>query len=252
MKERTLRTIIVDDEERAINNLESLLKSFPQVQVIDKSTDPEKALGKILIQKPDLLFMDIQMPEKTGFEIVAQVYRSGLKPDIIFVTAFDKYAITAIRYAAFDYLLKPVNHDELKNALDRLFEKTNETDKEERIKLLVEKTSRHQIKFANAGGFILIKPEDILYIQADWNYSEIYLDNEKKEVVTMNIGRLEDLLPREDFYRINRSIIINVNYLSRVNRIKRTAILIKDGQEYPIKIPLLKIRSLEKFLEKGI
>ncbi len=248
MQNRQLRTIIVDDEEKAINNLETLLNNFPQVQIIDKSTDPEKALGKILLQKPDLLFMDIQMPDKTGFEIVSEVYRSGLRPDIIFVTAFDKYAITAIRYAAFDYLLKPVNKEELKDALERLLKKTTETDKEEQIKILIEKTSRHKIKFSNAGGFILIKPEDIIYIEADWNYSEIYFSKEIKEVVTMNIGSVEELLPKEDFYRINRSIIININYLSRVIRKKLLAILIKDGQEYQFKIPILKIRGLERFL----
>jgi two-component system LytT family response regulator len=245
----TFRAIIVDDEEKAINNLETLLKNFPQVQIVDKSTDPEKALGKILIQKPDLLFMDIQMPDKTGFEIVAEVYRSGLKPEIIFVTAYDKFAITAIRYAAFDYLLKPPSHEELKNSLDRLMEKTNESDKDEQIKMLIEKTSKHKIKFANSGGFILIKPEDIVYIEADWNYSDVYLGKEKKEVVCMNIGSVEELLPKEDFYRINRSVIINVNYLSKVIRKKLTALLIKDSQEYSFKIPILKIRSLERFLE---
>jgi two-component system LytT family response regulator len=249
MNERQLRAIIIDDEESSINNLETLLKHFLQVQIIDKSTDPEKALGKILLQKPDLLFIDIQMPDKTGFEIVSEVYRSGLRPDVIFVTAYDKFAITAIRYAAFDYLLKPVNKEELKDALERLLAKTSESDKEEQIKMLIEKTSRHKIKFSNAGGFILIKPEDIIYIEADWNYSEIYFSKDKKEVVTMNLGSVVELLPKEDFYRINRSVIINVNYLTRVIRKKLTAVLIKDGQEYIFKIPILKIRSLERFLE---
>jgi two-component system, LytTR family, response regulator len=250
MHNRQIRAIIVDDEEKAINNLETLLKNFPQVQIIDKSTDPEKALGKILFHKPDLLFMDIEMPGKTGFEIVTEVYRCGLKPDIIFVTAYDRFAITAIRYAAFDYLLKPVSHEELKNALDRLMEKTNETDKDDQIKMLIEKTSKHKIKFANAGGFILINPEDIIYIEADWNYSDIYLSKDIKEVVSMNIGSVEELLPKEDFFRINRSIIINVNYLARVIRKKLTAVLIKEGQEYLFKIPILKIRGLERFMSK--
>jgi two-component system, LytTR family, response regulator len=248
MHDQKLRTIIVDDDEQAINNLEIILKDFPQVHIIDRSTDPEKALGKILIQKPDLLFMDIQMPDKTGFEIVSEVYRSGLKPEIIFVTAYDKYAITAIRYAAFDYLLKPVIREELTNALDRLTEKSDESVNEDRINLLLEHTSKQKIKFTNTGGFILIKPEDIIYIEADWNYIDIWLGKDKKEVVAMNIGSVEELLPEQDFYRINRSIIINVNYLTRVIRKKLTAVLIKEGQEFLFKIPILKIRGLEMFL----
>jgi len=248
MQNRPLRTIIVDDEEKAIKNLEALLKEFPQVQVVDKSSDPEKALGKIMLQKPDLLFMDIQMPEQNGFEIVQEVYRSGLKPDVIFVTAHNEYAITAIRYAAFDYLLKPVNHEELRLSLDRLLEKQNRLDKDERMQLLIKKMTKHKIKFTDTAGFMLIKPEDIIYIKADWNYSEIWFDKEKKELVTMNIGSVEELLPNDVFFRINRSTIININYLSKVIRKNMTAILVKDGQEYTVKIPLLKIRNLEKFL----
>ncbi|MBN1952608.1 MAG: response regulator transcription factor [Bacteroidales bacterium] len=238
----------MDDEQPAMDALANHLKGFPQVHVRDTLTDPEMAVDRIVQLKPHLLFMDVVMPGITGFEVVARVYQNGVRPDVIFVTAFDQYAIRAIRYAAFDYLLKPVNFIELQDAMKRLMEKANETDKEDRLKLLIEKTSRRKIKLTSSGGFILIKPEDILYIQADWNYSEVFFDREKREMVTMNIGALEGILPREDFFRISRSQIINLGYLTRVSRRKLEATLIKDGKEYTFKIPLLRIRNLERFL----
>jgi two-component system, LytTR family, response regulator len=251
MKERTLNAIIVDDEPQAIDNLEKLLINIPVIRIIDKENDPEKALEKIIHYKPDLLFTDINMPGKSGFELVSDIFHYGLKPEIIFVTAFDKYAIRAIRYAAFDFLLKPVNREELELAVRRLLERKQETVKDEQFNILMDHTIRRpKIKFNTTGGFIMIKPEEIVYIQADWNYADIFFDNETSETVTMNIGSLEALLPSTEFFRLNRSVIINTNYLARVSRKKLEAILIKDGKEYRFKIPLLNIRKLESFLSK--
>jgi two-component system LytT family response regulator len=95
----------------------------------------------------------------------------------------------------------------------------------------------------------LLSPEEILYIQADWNYSEVFLSDKKSELVTINIGKLEEMLPGNIFYRISRSVIINIKYLVRVNRKKRLALLEKEGKEYTFNIPLLNIRKIENFIE---
>jgi len=242
--------IIVDDEPEAIANLETLLLECPRIKLIGTIADAKNAVEQIELLQPDLVFTDIQMPEKNGFEVVNELYVDGFKPTIIFVTAFDEYAIHAIRYAAFDYLLKPVNIDELKHAVSRLSLKQDETKKDHQIALLREKTvTPRKLKFNTTGGFIMISPADILYIQADWNYADLFFDHEKHELVTTNIGSLEEMLPPGQFFRISRSIIINVAYLTRVSRKKRTAFLSKDWKEYTFKIPLLNIRKLEKFLE---
>ncbi len=246
-----LRTIIIDDEEKAILNLKSLLKQFPLIKVVAHETGSANALEVIENFKPDLVFLDIHMPGKSGFEIAGELYREGSKPEIIFVTAFDKYAIEAIHHAAFDYLLKPVKQEELAAAIDRLLVKQLQQDREQQIKRLFEHSSnKGKLKISTTGGFSLINPADILYINADWNYAEIYYDSEKNELVTMNIGSLEELLPSMDFFRINRSTIINVAYLVKVSRKHRTACLVKDGKEYTFKIPILNIRKLERFLER--
>ena len=120
----------------------------------------------------------------------------------------------------------------------------------EQFTRLIERTlSKPKIKISTTGGFSLISPADVVYIQADWNYSELFFDHGKSELATMNIGSLEESLPGNEFFRISLSIIINATYLKKVYRKKRQALLVKDGQEFTFPIPLLNIRKLERFLE---
>jgi len=251
MHETNIRIIIVDDEIQAISNLENLLSVNPSIRIIKKITDATKAVPIIIENKPDLLFLDIQMPGKSGFEIVRKLSQEDYRSEIIFVTGFDQYAIEAIRFAAFDYLVKPVNPEELKQAIGRFEEKDRDGTTEEQIKKLLERTiSKPKIKLSTAGGFTLINPDDIIYINADWNYADIICGPDKSEMVTTNLGTLEKTLPANSFFRISRSVIINTAYLKKVSRKKRLAYLVKDGKEYTFKIPLLNIRKLERFLEK--
>jgi two-component system, LytTR family, response regulator len=245
-----ITAIIVDDEILAIANLESLLSTYPRIRVVKKITDPTKAIPLIIENKPDLLFLDIQMPGKSGFEIVSELSLEDYSPEIIFVTGFDHFAIEAIRFAAFDYLVKPVNPEELKQAISRFEEKSWDGTTEEKIKKLLDRTiSKPKIKLSTAGGFTIINPDDIIYINADWNYAEIICCNDKSEMATTNLGTLEKTLPENSFFRISRSVIINTAYLTKVSRKKRLAYLVKDGKEYTFKIPLLNIRKLEMFLD---
>jgi len=247
-----IRAFIVDDEPEAIAGLESLLRECQLIEVIGTVVGSKNAVEQIELLRPDLVFTDIQMPEKNGFEVVNELYIDGFRPAVIFITAFDEYAIQAIRYAAFDYLLKPVSFDELKHAVNRLSLKEDTKTRDEQIALLREKAfPPEKLKISTTGGFILINPQDIVYIQADWNYADLFFDLEKHELVTTNIGSLEAMLPPGRFFRISRSIIINLAWLTKVSRKKRIAILQKNGQEYCFKIPLLNIRKLEKFLENG-
>lgn len=248
--ENSFRVILVDDEPGTLSSLEALLKAHPDIRVIEKINDAAKATGIILGGKPDLLFLDIQMSGKTGFEIAKELHDAGSPPAIIFVTGFDNYAIAAIRHAAFDFLVKPVDPAELGQALERFRNTVVRPDPVDQIRRLVERTlSKPRIKISTAGGFTLINTDDILYIRADWNYSEIFFGGEKSELATMNIGAIMETLPENGFFRISRSLIINVNYLVKVSRRRREATLVKDGREYKFPIPLLNIRKLERFLD---
>jgi len=248
------KVLIIDDDPDAIENLKKLLIKYAEIRVAASITDPNFALESVKLHKPDLIFLDIQMPGKDGFEVLGEMLNENLQTEIIFVTAHDKFAIDAIRFSALDYLLKPVSPFDLQNALMRFMGKAKNQDSVTSIKALLEKTVLHanKLKFDTHTGFFMLSPEDIVYIQADWNYSEVFLSDIKSELVTMNIGKLEEMLPKHLFYRISRSVIINVSYLVRVNRKKRTAILQKDGKEYTFKIPLLNIRKIENFIESNV
>ncbi len=246
-----IKVILVDDEIQAISNLENLLAIYPKIQILGKITQPSKAVPLIIKLDPDLVFIGIQMSEKNGFEIINELTNKGCNPAIIFVTGFNNYAIEAIRAAVFDYLVKPVNPEELKQSLERFQYKNLERKRDEEIKKLFEKTiSKPKIKVSTAGGFTLLDPDEIIYIKADWNYAEIYFDNVRSELITTNLGKLEEILPKNIFFRINRSTIINTTYLKKVSRKKQIASLVKDGEGYSFKIPLLNIRKLEQFLSQ--
>ncbi len=245
-----IRCIIVDDEPHASANLAGLLGAFPQVKVLEMIADPFMAAAAMREHKPALVFLDINMPGKSGFEVTRELDGLGIRPVIIFVTAFDEYAIDAIRHAAFDFLVKPVDPADLKRALGRYSARLPEADRGGQFRALIERTvAKPRLKISSAGGFSLIDPADIVYIHADWNYSELFFGEGKSELATLNIGTLEEMLPPGQFYRISRSLIVNVNYLKKVSRKKREALLVKDGTEYRFPIPLLNIRKLESFLE---
>jgi DNA-binding LytR/AlgR family response regulator len=250
MNKKTFNAIIVDDEPAAISTLEKALSAYPELNVLVHFTDPVEALTAICRQHPDIVFLDIDMPGMTGIELLDQLHQVGFKPISVFVTAFDNFAIEAIHRSAFDYLVKPINQKELDKVIIKILTQPKEHLQDDQIKSLLEKFNpAKRIKIPTTGGFIVINTADILYVEADWNYADIYFDETTKHMVTINLGALEKMLPEADFCRISRSIIVNVNYLTKVNRLKRTAFLKKDGKEYPFKIPLLNIRKLEAKLE---
>ncbi|HLO58765.1 MAG TPA: LytTR family DNA-binding domain-containing protein [Bacteroidales bacterium] len=249
-KGQTLKAscVIVDDEQQATSMMTKLLSAHSYLKIADVVNDSKQALVSILHHKPDLVFMDIQMPGMDGFEITEALSHTSERPFIIYVTAYDKFAIKAIKASAFDYLLKPVNETDLALTMERFMEQYLIKQHKVEYTVLLEQALGKKIKFNTSGGFILINPHDILFIKADWNYCEIYTGNEKPELITMNIGSFEETLPKSCFARINRSTIINLAYLERVNRLKRICILKKDNKKYEFKIPILRIRELEKWL----
>lgn len=250
MNKRKFEVIIVDDEPAAISTLEKALSAYPDINVQAHFTNPAEAITAICLQHPDILFLDIDMPGITGIELLDRIHQSGLHPIVVFVTAFDKYAIEAIHRAAFDYLVKPLDSKDLDQVIIRIMNYPQPPDNEAQFKLLFERLNpSKRIKLPTSGGFIMVHKDDILYVEADWNYTDIFYTNGEKTMVSSNLGNLEKILPASDFCRISRSIIINLNYLQGVNRLKREAILLKDGKKHVFKIPILNIRKLEARLD---
>lgn len=240
--------ILIDDDFKVIETLKGMLVTDERISVSGTFTDPEVALMRIIEKKPDLLILDIQMPGMSGFELVKELNECNIRPFVIFITAFDQYAIEAIRVSAFDYLLKPVDPAHLSKTMERFLSSFQQKTFENNYKNLINQLNIRKIRFNTAGGFILVDPGDIAFIKADWNYSEIFFGMDKKEMIVMNLGFVEKLLPSDDFARINRSVIINLKYLERVNRGKKICTLKKGDETFTFNIPLRRIRELEEML----
>ncbi len=218
-----IKAIIVDDEERARNVLSNLLfKHFPQVKILDKCSNVVEAVEAIKKQQPRVVFLDIEMPNYTGYEIVK--FFDDINFEIIFITAYNKYAIKAFEVSALDYLLKPIDIPRLKEAIKKLEEKIDLTNQQAKYKLLTEalKTrSVQQIYISEAGSNVIIDIDDIIAIEAEGAYSNIYCKNESSFFVSKNLRHYEKILDENtSFFRTHKSWLVNLNYLKNYSKSK--------------------------------
>jgi len=245
--EEVLKILLVDDEPEARELLKYMLLGKKGVKVIGAAGTVDEALNLMQGENPDLVFLDIQMPEKDGFQFIKQVHQSGKDPGIIFVTAFEHYAIQAIRNSVFDYILKPVHQEEVDNAIER-FRNRGRSAQEQDLQQLMEALKGNgpsRIKLNTRSGYVLIDPAEVVYCQADGNYTHIHMSRGSSEVITQNLGTIEDVLQRSTFFRASRSYLLNLKYLTRVDRKSCTCTLEFPGASSTIKIPAQKIKMLE-------
>ena len=214
-----LRIVVIDDESSARDLIRNLLSEITWVEIAGEADSVDSALPLLLEVKPHVILLDIQMPRKDGFVLLEEMVRTGLEPEVVFITAFEQYAIQAIKASAFDYLLKPVKKSELIQTLTRLQKKMELGRSELQIQELLDRLKSHKkIKFRNRTGFTMIDPAEILYCEADSNYTMLELTTGKSLVVSMNLGKVEELLPQGSFCRISRSNLVNIQYLTQVDR----------------------------------
>jgi two-component system, LytTR family, response regulator len=246
----TIRALIVDDEEGARNLLERLLSRIPDITVCGKASSADEALEMVIANEPDLVFLDVQMPEKNGFQLVDYFKKYLLNTTVIFVTAHAEFAINALKVSAFDYLLKPVMMNQLNETILRYKAERRQVSKDRKVDILLEMANRPcKLKFNTRSGYILVSPAEIMYCEADVNYTIIYLSSESKEIITINLGRLEEILAPYSFFRISRSILINTAFLKKADRQKKKCILVKADDKVMLDIPPNHIRELEKLLD---
>lgn len=242
----TIKTILVDDEAESRDVLSSLLQKHPEIEIAGMAGDADSGLELIVKLHPGLVFLDIQMPRKTGFDLVAGLRDLDLNPAIVFVTAYDEYAIRAFKVAAFDYLLKPVDPDALAATLKRYATFIDAVDFRQKVDHLLHHLHRDdRIRLNTRTGYLLIDPLEISHAIADGNYTVIHFPTAHTEVVTLNIGSLLAMLPAGHFLRISRFAIINRSFLYRVDRKKRICELRKDGVRIELEVSRDFIRELE-------
>jgi len=245
MENKPFTAMIIDDEQDSIDILTLLLQDNPGIYIAGSFRDPEDGIAAIAANIPDILFLDIEMPVMDGFAVVKEIRRREIFPVIVFITAFNKYAIEAIRHAAFDFLVKPVNPAELKNCLARCSDRKPHPDIRRQMDDLLQTLRHPKLCFNTRTGNIFIDPNEIVWLEADGNYTDFILSNHCRRTVTQNISAIEPLLGNNDFQRISRSAIINRKFLHEINRKEKKCILIANGKVYT---PALKTRYLPELL----
>lgn len=227
------KALIIDDESRAVNLLRiTMEKEFPGKFILETALGPEEGLIKIERFKPELIFLDIEMPLMNGFDLLLAIPEINFK--IIFTTAYDRYAIRAIRYNALDYLLKPINPKELSEAIIRFKNQKNE-DQEAYGKQLENFFSRKDKNLAitTYDGVIFLEIDSIIRCEAELNYTKFYLTENKSFLSSKTLKDYEDLLITHDkFIRVHRSHLINIDYVIKYKN--EGSVVMKDSSEVPI------------------
>ena len=242
-----IKTLIVDDEQSSIDSMVTLLSQSPfQFDLVGFAPGAQNGLELIIDQQPELVFLDINLPGKDGFWLAQKLRKIQFPIDIIFVTAFNNYAEQAFRYAAFDFLTKPIDIDRLNETIQRYLSDRADNKFTEKLDKLKKFLDRKKIKVITHEGYKLIHHDIIIYCEADGNYTNLFLTNGIKQVVCMQLGKLEDLLEDENFVRANRSALINTMYLEEFVRKEKVVLLTDSLQKFTIKLSSSGIKKLNE------
>ncbi len=227
-----LKAVLIDDEDNSLSALNEKLQAHcPSVQIVGLCNSSTKGIEAIETLQPDMVFLDIEMPVTNGFVMLQQLQFRNF--ELIFTTAYDHYAIRAIRYSALDYLVKPIDIDELKAAVAKAEEKRNQLHPNPQIELLLEqlvskKKNFTRIALPTTEGLQFLKVDDIIYLEASVNYTHIFL-GERKYTASRTMKDFEELLPTSLFLRIHNSYIVNKNFVEKYIRGEGGQVVLSNG-----------------------
>ncbi len=243
------RAIIIDDEPNAVGLLALRLSQHcSRVEVIASCTNSHKGVQAILDHQPDVVFLDIEMPQLNGFQILEAV--AGVSFSLVFVTAYDKFALKAFRYSAVDYLLKPIDTQELIQAVQRV-EKQQKTVPEQLEHLKQQfispgKTFPNRIALPYQNGVAFVDIKDIIYCESDDNYTKFHLSEGHHHLATKSLREIQELLEERDFLRVHRQYLINLNHIKKFVKGEGSYVVMSNQQTIPVS-RAQKDRLMERF-----
>ncbi len=209
-----MNTIIVDDELQGRNALKAKIAMYcPNLRIIGEAENGHQSIHLINSLRPDLVFLDIEMPGMTGFEMLNHIKDRNFQ--VVFTTAYDHYAVKAIRYAAFDYLLKPIDAEELIHCVQKL-ESSKYPVNDDRLQVLQNKSNK--LALATSEGLYFCIVDDIEYLEADSNYTTFHFLDKSKQLVSRTMKDFEELLPEDKFFRSHHSYLVNIKYVKKYLR----------------------------------
>ncbi len=230
-----IRSIIVDDEKHGRENLAGLLMEYcPGVEINGEADSVEAAITLIKEQTPDLVFLDIEMPRANGFKLLEHM--KDFPFEVIFVTAYDNYAIKAIRFSAADYILKPINHHELKAAVEKVTERIKQKQQNERLKSLYHNLNQPDSPRLGLPADDRIEFVDVMSIlrcQGEGNYTHIYFEGNNHLLVSKSLYEFEELLQEFSFLRVHRAHLVNIKHVVAYIR-SECSLKLSNGDLVPV------------------
>ncbi|OJY83622.1 MAG: hypothetical protein BGP13_13600 [Sphingobacteriales bacterium 40-81] len=234
-----LNCIIVEDEQQSIDILTGMLKALfsDGVNIITSCKTIETAIAEINKNRPELIFLDVQIGNKTGFDLLSQIEAKDL--NVIFVTAFEKYAIQAFKFSAIDYLLKPISTADLQRAVSKVLNLKYETDSYKKIETLLKNIynkDRQKICIPDMNGFNIVEIRDIIRCESKINYTTIYINNGNPITVAKSLKEFEKMLIEFNFFRVHNSHLINLNYIKSYNKYKGGYVELANSEQIEVSV----------------
>ena len=232
-----LTTLIVDDEPDAVNFISSIIREYcPRLEIIGTASSAREGVKIILERQPELVFLDVEMPHGSGFDLLAQFPEKTF--DVVFITAFNHYALKAIKFSAVDYILKPININEFIEAVDKVLHKrlsgsSRNTNYSELLENLKTETPS-KLAIPTSDGMEYLKTSDIIRVEADRSYSWFFLNDKRKILVSKNLNNYQELLSDRHFFRPHNSHLINLDHVKKYIRHEGGIIEMDDGSQVPI------------------
>jgi len=245
-----MRVVIVEDEMHSRETLKNLLREFcPGVELLGAAASIDEAVPLLLDTAPDLVFLDIELQTATGFDLLRRLPDANF--EVVFTTAFEQYAIQAIKYSSLDYLLKPIDIDELQAAVAKARERKNEQQKHAQMEVLLANLENQKpgagrrICLATADGLEFLNVDEIVYCEAAGSYTQFQLRDGRKVLVSKNLREYELMLDNESFMRVHNSYLVNLREVQRYVKTEGGYLLMKNGAQIGISP-----KKREEFLER--
>lgn len=236
MGTETIKAYIVDDEKHASETLAwELGRACPEVEVSMAFNDPRKALTALKSDPPDVLFLDVEMPNMSGFELLHALGEFNF--GVIFTTAYDQFALKAIKHSAVDYILKPVDGGELKAAVEK-FKQARSGMEPAQLQLLLDRIAKPRefgkVALPASNGLLFVKPEAIMYCKSDSNYTQVFFQNGKTHMISKTLKEIEEVLEGLSFIRVHHSYLVNMAHVSQFVKSEGGYLIMDDGSHVSV------------------